>query len=510
MATFEPPEHEDLVTEILAKVKDRRPGAATGPGSDADVQSWSLAHVVHGLHLHLKYGVLYQLIPTRASGWAADAWAWLFGLPDGSGGYGRILARGSTVEAGFTFVADTGPGWVDLDGEIFTDSAGQRYQINESYTPAASGTTSALDVIALDTGSSTNIEVWQGESYTWESTPTQMTDTITQTVDLDGGASAEQNAELRARLAELLQAPPMGGNWPHWRSIAEGASPGNVDAWVWEGQHNDATGYGCTDIACTQRGELGFNGQDKEIESTDALYDTIDAALEIGVMYGALFRMRLLDSNTDVQDIELAITLNSGASDGQRCDFDAETAALTISAYHAGDQSITCSADCTGYISVGDRVILYNAQAVVRSVGIAGGHAADTMFDVDVWFDTYDAEDNPYPWGSGFNPISAAYNICSGGGVIMDCMRAIMGDVFEPLGPYKGSADVAAPIPGWDDTLRLQAIQSALIVAGDAAGEGVVVDVDITTPAVDTEPQTGNDTDVYFMAPGEITIWESK
>lgn len=506
MAVFGIPEFLDLVEEILAEVKKHRPGASTAPGSNADVQGWTLAHVAHGLHLHLKYGLLHQLIPTKSSGWLLSAWAWLFGLDNGSGGYGRILLRGSTVDAGFTFEAEAGPGWPDLQDEVFTDSAGQRFKINESYTPTGGGTTPALDVIALDTGHSTNIETWRGETYTWESTPNKMLATITQTVDLDGGADKEQDAALRARLAEHLQSPAMGGNWPHWKRIAQEASPGNIDAWIWEGLHNDTDGYGCTDIACTQRGE---DGTAKNLESTDALYDTIEAAFELLVMYGALYRARFLDCTGVLLDVELTLTLNASAAPSQRCDFDAEAHKFTVASYHVANKTITCSADCHEVISVGDRVMIYGAQTIVTKVGTADGLAADTMFEVYKWFTTFHAEINPFPWTAGYTP-EVTHHVYSGGGLILDCVRSLREDVFRPLGPHKGTAGVSAPIPGWEHMFRLQNAQAAMIGVGDAAGEAVIIDAAIAQPAADQAPSTGNDTNVYFLMPDELIVWEAK
>lgn len=502
---FDIPSVETLKTEILAIARGFRPKLGTGPGSWADIHATTLAHLVHGLHIHQKYGLLYQIHPTRSSGWVLSAWAWLFGLSNGSGGHGRIIARVSYAADAFRFRADTGPGWPDLYGETFADSAGQRFMINEHYTPSTDGYTSYLDVIALDTGASTNIEVAHGEAYTWESTPAQMLASITQFVDLDHGADAELDAPLRSRMARHLQSPPMGGNWASWREIAEESDPGNVDAWIWEGAHNASDYYGTTDIACTQRGE---DGADRNIESTDSLYDTIDAALVAKVMYGALFRVRFLDSNAEIQNVDLTLTLNASATEAQKCDWDAESVKVHIDAYSSGNKTLTCSANISELINVGDRVVVYSAQAVVTKVGTGDGLANNKMIEVATWFTTYDAEDNPFPWASGYDPSLA--KVTSGGGMILDCHKALRVDVFRPLGPHRGSGGTSAPMPGWEYVLRLQNIQSAMIGVGDAAGKAVIIDAAIGTPATDESPGTGSDTDVYFLSPGELTIWEAK
>lgn len=507
MAIFNIPDFTTvLIPEILAKIKDKRPGAATGPGSDADVQSWTLAHVVHGLHIHLKYGLLHQIIPTKASGWPLSAWAWLFGLDNGSGGYGRILARASYVDAGFTFVADTGPGWPDLYQEVFVDSSGRRYQINEHYTPTAAGTTPALDVLCLETGKAGNVEVLQGETWTWESTPTQMTATITQTVDLDYGADEETDVELRARMTEYLQAPAMGGNWAHFRKVAQEASPGNVDAFIYEGIHDESYGYSCTDVACCQRDEYDT---DREIQDGDDLHQTIEDELEDAIAWGQMFRGRVLDTNGVKQEVELAIKINDTARDSDRCDFDAyaldQASGLTVSAYNETNKTITCSQNIHNDIEVDDHVIIYSAQAIVTKVGTADGLAANTMFEVSAWFETYDEEINPYNWADGYDPTGD--HVLSGGGHILACITKLR-DLFASLGPGKGNN--AAPQPGWEDTLRKQKIQSSMIEVGDAAGEAVIYDTTITTPATDTAPTAGSGVNAYFLYPGELIIWEDK
>ena len=497
MAVFQIPSLPTLIKTIKAKYKALRPDAATSPGSDLDIYSTTLGHLVHGLHLHLLYGVVHGLIPTKASGWILNAWAWFFGLSNGSGGFGRILARGATADEGFTFVADAA-GWVDIQDAVFLDSAGQRFKINESYTPSAPGVTPALDVIAISTGRSTNIEVDDGETYTWESQPAGMTATITQVVDLDDGASEEEDSELRARLAAHLQNPPMGGNWPDWEEVAEEASPGNLTAYVWEGQHDTAGIYGATDVALLQRNEWGA---DRAVVSTDDLWDLADTAIRAQMPIGGLLSYRLLDTTAVPTLINCTLETNTTANEADLCDWDAESVKTTVAAYHKINKTITCADDIHSLITVGDRVIIAFAQAVVTKVGTADGLAADTMIEVGTWFETLDAAQNPYPWALAWNPTG--YYVLSGGGKIMACMTAIR-ELLVGLGPYKGTQ--AAPIPRWDDELRRQALQSVLIVAG----AGVIIDVTVTAPAADVLPTAGSGDDTYFITASDCAIFEIK
>jgi uncharacterized phage protein gp47/JayE len=510
MAIWERPTFETLLQRVLSKIDDKRSGAATGPGSDADILSYTLAHIGHGLYLMQEYGLLHNLIYTKASGWILDAYLWGFGLSDGSGGFGRIKARGSYADDSFTFVALGGPGWVDLDGYTFSDTAGNQYEIDESYTPAGAGTSPPLRVIGIgwdgDNGADTNVEVAQGEVFTWDTTPPQMDSTITQVVDLDHGANRETDGEGRARLVKHLQTAAMGGNWAHWREVAEEADPGNVDCFVYYGIHDEAYGYGCTNVACLQRGE---HGADREIQDGDDLHQTIEDALEDALPWGTFYRARLLDTTAVVQDVELSIKINDTARDADRCDFDAraldQSGGLVVNSYSEPNKTISPNQDINNDIEVGDRVIINSAQAVVSKVGIADGLGDDRTFEVATWFEIEDDELNPYPWANGYNPTGD--HVLSGGGRILDCITGLR-NLFARLGTSKGNN--AASIPGWEDQLRLQRIEATMIEAGDEAGDAVIYDTDVTTPATDTSPTAGSGTDTYFLAAGELIVWEDK
>lgn len=510
MSKWERPTFATVLEKVLSKIKDKNAGAATGPGGDADILSYTLAHITHGLYLAMEFGLLRQLVFTTAYGWVLDAYLWAFGLSDGDGGFGRIKARGSYADDSFTFEILAGGPYVDLDGSTFTDTNGCTYEIDESYTPSGAGTTPALRCIGVawpeDEGARTNVEVTDAETFTWVSTPSSMGTTITQVVDLDHGATKETDAEGRARLVKHLQTPPMGGNWAHWREVAEEADPGNVDAFVYYGIHDETYGYCCTDVACLQRGEIGSA---REIQDGDSLHQTIEDALEAALLWGGMFRARVLDTNAVQQAVELVLTLNGTARDADACDFDAyaldQSGGLEVGAYSEVNKTITCGQDIHNDIEVGHRVIIDSAQAVVTKVGTGDGLAADTMFEVSAWFEVYDAELNPYNWADGHDPTGC--HVLSGGGHILACIGAVR-DLFAGLGTSKGNN--AAPIPGWEDRLRVQAIQSTCIVVGDTAGEGVIIDVDVSTPASDASPTAGSGTNTYFLAPGELSVWENK
>jgi uncharacterized phage protein gp47/JayE len=492
------PSWDTLVQEAIETIKAIRTDASTVPGSDADILSKTLAHIGNGLHIHLRYGVLENLIPTKAKGWALDAWAFLFGLPDGSGGLGRIKARGSSTADAFTFaVTGSGP-YVDLQNSQFTDSAGQTFYINESYTPTGVGTTPALDVAAQSTGLSTNVDVSDGETFTWVSTPSQMGSTITQVVDMDGGANREEDAELRARLAIKLQTPAQGGNWSQWVEWIENASPGALTGYVWmQRQYSDTGyGYGTTDFCALQRGE---SGDDMHIASGTDLYDTIDDAIEENAPVLLMRNSRQLTITETSQVIELDLELATTATEAQKADWDAEDLDTTIASSTEGTKEITCAAVVTAHLTSGDRVLFYTEQvagvayveAEVNAVGVAGGASNDSSFRMTTW-----------PWGTGNSP-TVGRAVMSGGGQIGTSVQALQ-DWADSLGPAKGT--YAAPIVGWDDTMRIAGIKTAVINANG----GTVIDMTMIAPVADVSPGYDDDADVERLVPSEIIVWEPK
>jgi len=493
--TFTLPSFDDLKAEILGRWRAWIPDVSTAPGSDAYIKSETLAHVIHGLHLHLRYGVLRNLIPTQAGGIYLDAWLYLFGLSDGSGGFGRIKARGSSATDGITITATAlaSPDY-DLQGTEFTDSQGQRYQIAESVMQSAvwgaSGNQLSVDVAAIDKGASTNIDVSDGEVFQWVTTPDSMSTTITQAADFDGGADEETDAQARARLSAYLSAPPQGGNWANWKQWIEDASPGALAAYVWIARQYTSSGghgWGTVDYCAFQTGE---SGSDRFISSGSDLWDAIEDALTENAPVRLARNARQLTITEVSQDVEIDVELSPSIANADMADWDAAAVKTTVSRYSSSTKTITaavdvCSPTLSGGIEAGDRVIIDEEEVVVSSVNV-GGDAK--VFTIESW---------PGTWGS-----ITGKHIMAGGGIIMTIVEAIR-DYADSIGPARG--DYAAPIPGWDDTLRITGIQSAVIQAGD----GKVIDVTVSTPAADVAPSYDDASDVEAVTVDEIVVWEA-
>jgi hypothetical protein len=495
MAALSWPSIETIKAAIIAIHKAARPSADDAYGSDLWLEARKLGRAILRLHQTIARGV-NALFPSTTFGDYLDAWLKLIGAPDGLGGYGRIQLRGSSgADAGAVVSTGAGP-WVDLYGFQLTDTSGSLYQITEHYTPVAA-TTHNTDVASVTKGSATNLE--SGAVITFVSPPAGVTAAVTLVADLDGGADTETDAEGRARLAAWLRDPPVSGNVADWVDAINSASPGTLQPYVWLERNNYPTGYGLVDYAALQLDEWGAAQSVAPASALGlAIQDAVEAQLPVLLMKQA--RMLTVNPIT-ANSIDIELTMSDWAQEADLCDWDAETPGYAVDAVTKAQLLVNVNAATTAtYLAVGDRVIIDCAQAVVTHVGVAGGVAADE-FKVDAWFDVYDAEKNPYPWPTATHGIGRC--CYSGGGLVLAVCGALR-TYTGLIGPAKDNCSATA-IAGWDDTIRVNAIQSCAIVAG----EGKVVDVTVNSPA-DWTPAYLASTTTNRVVPGEIVVWEIK
>jgi hypothetical protein len=498
------PSYVERVSEALGVIRSRRPDASTVPGSDADILAHTLGHLTNAVDLHLYYGVLLNLIPTRASGWVLDAWAYIFGLDDGSGGLGRIKARGSTGTDAMTIraTAQKTPDY-NLQGSEFVDSAGQRFQIAESVTQnavwAAPNNAMDVDVAAIDVGLSTNVDLDDNEVFAWTSTPELMSDTLAQAADFDTGADKELDPALRTRLLTRLQTPAQGGNWSQWVQWIENTSPGSLRAYVWPGrQHSDSGGFGhgTTDYLALQVGE---HGDDMHILSTDALYTAIAASITEYAPVLLMRNARQLTISAVTSQIELSYDLATTASAEQKTDFDSATLDATAQSYTYSTKEIVTDKDVTAYLEAGTRVIFHHKPSTtevhayyeveVVKVGTADSLADDLRFTVSTW-----------PWGASSGPST---ELMAGGGltgVVLDGLQELADNVGPAAGPQ------AAPISGWIDTVKHAGIKTNVINSGDTA----IIDMTIALPVADLAPAYSDGATVQRLNIDRSTVHEVK
>jgi uncharacterized phage protein gp47/JayE len=496
------PTYETIRASIQTLWQSERPNADSTRYSDLWLFSRVLGRMVYRMHLTAER-VIAAIHPKTTYGDYLDAWLWFAGLDNGADGYGRIEARGSSTANGVTVTA-TGA-TVDLSGYQLTDEAGRVYEIAESYAFGGAGS-AALDVDAITTGLATNLE--SGDSLTFSSPPANVTAAATVATDLTGGADRETDAEGRQRLADRFQSPPASGNVSDWMSTVESASPGELDVFVWPWRQNQPTGWGLTDYCALQR---GASRSGRHIDSTDALYTTIAAAVASRMPIEHYYYSRQLTCVQTLYDIDILITMADTASSSQKCDWDAYGIAgahkPTVSAVDAVNFTVTANKNITGWgdardIVIGDKVTICGAQAEVTKVGVADGLATDAMIGVAAWFTTYDSEINPHPAPAAWT--LTGNRLCSGGGLIMDVIDALFG-MADALGPARGTY-ASTSITDWDDTLRLSLIQTVTINAGG----GAIVDCTITLPAANATPTAGSTGTTQRIIIDDFAVYELK
>jgi hypothetical protein len=228
------------------------------------------------------------------------------------------------------------------------------------------------------------------------------------------------------------------------------------------------------------------------IGAADDLYDDIDQKIEDNAPVLTMHNARQLTITETTQLIELDLELATTTNDDDLCDWDAEDLDTTVGSYDDTNQRIGFADNLTtSDLASGDRIIVDEYELEVDGVGIAGGCASNQQCSVTTW-----------PWGTGSGPANGLH-LMSGGGVIKTAVDAIR-EYCDALGPAAG--DYAAPIPGWDDTLRIAGIKTAVI---QACG-GKVIDMTIATPGADVAPGYDDDSDVERIVPSEIVVWEPK
>ena len=485
------PTKDTIVDDAKAVYKSYRPNAATGPFSDLWVLSKTVGHLYKMAHEHLT-NMIRWLMPNTTSGTYLNDWLYFFGAPDGQGSYGLIKPHVSSGTDALAVVF-TGAGNIATTDEL-TDASGRRYHINENYNWAGpGGTTYNADVESIDTGLEVNLEI--GDVLTFSSPPANVTADASLVGDMDYGRALETDPEGLARLLSIAQNPSLSGNWAQWQRWVENALPGNVDAYIFAGRQNQPYGWGTIDIAVTQRAE---SGEDRVITSEqEAIIIAYLLANAPTQMY-KMTRLLTVDAASNEHFIAMDYELAEGTPAAQQCDWDAQANKRTVIAQTIGAKSIQVNAVyVAGVITSGDRVLLAGEEVVVDDAPGDGGLGLDEMSFLT------------WPWPTvAFNlndrGDATGYAVCSGGGLVMTVWNAITAYV-DARGPAKDA--YAAPIAGWDDSLRIKFIQSAAVVAG----LGWILDITTTTidgGAVDANPSYDATYTIDLLITPEIAVYQ--
>jgi hypothetical protein len=152
--------------------------------------------------------------PGRQSSTAAlDQAAFLLGLPNGQGGFGRLLPTISSGGAGLLFAP---AGTTYNDGLILIYEPTQvQVELDGAVTipPMASSATGLF--ISITTGAAANLP--KDAVLSFQAPPAGAQATVTLASALTGGADPETDGALLTRIFDRLQNPPTGGKSADWK-----------------------------------------------------------------------------------------------------------------------------------------------------------------------------------------------------------------------------------------------------------------------------------------------------
>lgn len=193
---FTTPEYPDIAAAILRDIANQRPDAAVGDDSDYACRARAVASAIEGLYQHQMW-VARQILPDTADTEYLERWVSLVG----------VAPRKPAAAAGGTLTLSGAPGAEVPAGTQGVTSAGEAYATTEAAVIGAGGTASAPAVAAAP-GAAGNAAA--GTAVTLSAAPPGVQSAAT-LGGMTGGAAAETDAALLARLLARLRKPPQGG-----------------------------------------------------------------------------------------------------------------------------------------------------------------------------------------------------------------------------------------------------------------------------------------------------------
>lgn len=213
------PDLATLIDRAAADIEARLPGAdARLRRSNLNVLARVHAGAVHGLYGHLEW-IARQILPDTADADILDRHAsiWL--------SEGRIAAAYAVGQATVTGTTGT----VIAAGTRYKRADGDEYEVEVETTVVAGAAT--LDLIAIDAGQDGNADAATTLSLVTPIAGLNAVATAT-AGGLTGGADAETDTSLRARLLARIQQAPHGGSAADYVTWAKEVS-GVTRAWVY-------------------------------------------------------------------------------------------------------------------------------------------------------------------------------------------------------------------------------------------------------------------------------------
>jgi uncharacterized phage protein gp47/JayE len=173
--------------------------------------------------------------PLTAEGEALETLCGIYGVTRRPAAYATGLVVVSTQKISATTYATVGI----PQGHQCTLANGIKYETTTNTAGATNG--DLVEVRAVTAGEATDAEA--GDLGNWDSAAIGylLTRVVVSATGINGGADADDDADLRRRLIRKLSRPAVGGNSAHVEELAEGATSAVWGAFVYQAAHGPAS-----------------------------------------------------------------------------------------------------------------------------------------------------------------------------------------------------------------------------------------------------------------------------
>lgn len=193
---------QTLEQQAIAFVRNRFPGRATGPQNFLGKIARVVAMALFGLQRTAE-AIAKDAAPTDStSSLGLDLWAFIFGVPSNTGGYGRNQATAAT--GGQAAITGTAGTVISAGLLLLAPDGVTQIQLVNAVTIPAIG-----NFVAVTKGTVGNQQI--GTVLTWVSPPAGCDPTVTLSTPLWNAIDTETNQSLLGRIYSRLQQPPKGG-----------------------------------------------------------------------------------------------------------------------------------------------------------------------------------------------------------------------------------------------------------------------------------------------------------
>lgn len=457
---------DDIVKRSLAYFRTSFPGFPMGTKKFLGRTARAVGLNLWGLQKSIEQ-VDLDIVPSpQSSTDALSDWAFTIGLPDGAGGFGRLLP---TVSSGGQATLTGVKGTIYPDATVATAEDGTT-QIALSGLVTIPGAPPGLGsvtgaFVSVTKGTVANLPI--GTVCTWVSTPPGADPTFTLTAPLQGAVDAEDNPSVYARIVARLQTPPRGGVAEDHRVWIQDAVPGIAQVFVYPKR----SGTGTVDNVIVTSG----TGQARR-PSAQMLDDAQDA-LDENKPAGSEAATALLPYMPNGSGHLVRVQVVPSAA-RYRFDWDDTVGGpFTVFAYSAGP-SATLELNTLAPQTLKNAIDAFNAGTGLkpRLQVLSTGSVINVPIGCTAWVDalgrtTLTLEAVPATWVA----PTVGDTVYAYGPVVATIAAGILA-LADSLGPSRASG-FGDPITPWFDKLALSSIIAVAEDAIDSDGTQLIFEV---------------------------------